>query len=80
MYFNDEEKAMLLSLFRLYGPSNGEKPILDFIVNILQANNIPFAQDDKGFSLSKEREIKFRVRHHNELIVKSSYHLNDFKT
>ena len=48
MYFNDEEKAMLLSLFRLYGPSNGEKPILDFIVNILQANNIPFAQDDKG--------------------------------
>ena len=48
MYFNDEEKAMLLSLFRLYGPSNGEKPILDFIVNILQTNNIPFAQDDKG--------------------------------
>ena len=48
MYFSDEEKAMLLSLFRLYGPSNGEKPILDFIVNILQTNNIPFAQDDKG--------------------------------
>lgn len=48
MYFNDEEKAMLLSLFRLYGPSNGEKPILDFIINILQANNIPFTQDDKG--------------------------------
>ena len=48
MYFNDEEKAMLLSLFRLYGPSNGEKPILDFIINILQENNIPFAQDDKG--------------------------------
>ena len=48
MYFNDREKAMLLSLFRLYGPSNGEKPILDFIINILQANDIPFAQDDKG--------------------------------
>ena len=32
----------------MYGPSNGEKPILDFIINILQANNIPFVQDDKG--------------------------------
>ena len=48
MFFNSNEREMLLSLFRLYGPSNGEKPILDFIINILTLNNIPYQQDDKG--------------------------------
>lgn len=48
MYFKNEEKKMLLDLFRLYGPSNGEKPILEFITKILTANEIPFEQDDNG--------------------------------
>lgn len=48
MFFNSDEKKMLLDLFRLYGPSKGEKPILDFIVNVLKENKIPFEQDDHG--------------------------------
>lgn len=48
MFFNKEEKDMLLKLFRLYGPSKGEKPILGFIMKTLSDNNIPFECDDNG--------------------------------
>ena len=48
MYFKPNEKKMLLDLFRLYGPSRGEKPILDFIAGVLTENSIPFMQDENG--------------------------------
>lgn len=48
MFFNEQERKLLLNLFRLYGPSNGEKPILNFIKEILVLNNIPFKEDDNG--------------------------------
>jgi len=46
--FSIKEKEMLLKLFRLFGKSGNEKPILDFIISILESNNIPYKQDDKG--------------------------------
>lgn len=46
--FNENQKQLLLDLFHLYGPSNGEKPILDFIKSVLDSNKIPYKQDDEG--------------------------------
>lgn len=46
--FSNEEKKLLLDLFRLYAPSNGEKPVLEFIKKVLTDSNIHFEEDDNG--------------------------------
>lgn len=46
--FSTSERKMLLDLFHLYAPSRSEKPVLDFIKEILKANNIPYVQDTFG--------------------------------
>ena len=46
--FNIDEKKLLLDLFHLYAPSKGEEPVLNFIKNFSEENNIPYKQDEKG--------------------------------
>ena len=46
--WTEKDFEMLLGLFRIYGPSHGETPVLEFIKNILTKNNIPFKQDKNG--------------------------------
>lgn len=46
--FSLEEKKMLLDLFHLYAPSNGEKPVLDFIKSVLDDNGINYKEDSNG--------------------------------
>ena len=46
--FNDNELNLLLDLFHLYAPSNGEKPVLEFIKKVLTDNNINFNEDKNG--------------------------------
>lgn len=46
--FNSNEKQMLLDLFHVYGPSKGEKPVLNYIKEILDTYQIPYKQDKNG--------------------------------
>lgn len=46
--FSIEEKKLLLDLFHLYAPSNGEKPVLNFIKKVLDDNEINYKQDNNG--------------------------------
>lgn len=46
--FSFENKKMLLDLFHLYAPSNKEEPVINFVKNVLDENNINYSLDSYG--------------------------------
>src|SRR5574344_2608418 len=47
-FFKEQDLSMLLDLFHVYSPTDGEEPLEELIKKILTDNKIKFTQDDKG--------------------------------